>query len=83
MKTAQLIKRTVTALYKDSNGNIVTPLSDSEKLQLSIFGDVKTMIMEEVVQRWSYKTKKSLDDMFYSYMVENNIEDCSNYYIVC
>ena len=83
MKTAQLVKVTTTTLYlKDgivTSGEILSP---SQKLQHSIFGETKTMRVEEIIERWNLKTKKEADKRFWDFMTENKIEDTSNYYIV-
>jgi len=83
MKTAQLVKVTTTTLYlKDgivTSGEILSP---SQKLQHSIFGETKTIRVEEVIERWHLKTKKEADKRFWDFMTENKIEDISNYYIV-
>jgi len=82
MKTAQLVNVTTTTLYlKDG---IVTSeiLSPSQKLQHSIFGETKTMRVEEVIERWHLKTKKEADKRFWDFMTENKIENTFDYFIV-
>ena len=82
MKTAQLIKVTLNTLYLKDGIVISEILSPSQKLQHPIFGETKTMRVEEIIERWNLKTKKEADKRFWDFMTENKIEDTSNYYIV-
>ena len=82
MKTAQLIKVTLNTLYLKDGIVISEILSSSQKLQHSIFGETKTMRVEEIIERWNLRTKKEADKRFWDFMTENKIEDTSNYYIV-
>jgi hypothetical protein len=82
MKTAQLIKVTSSTLYL-RDGNVINEvLSPSQKLQFSLFGETKTMKVEEVIERWNIKSKKEAEKRFWYFMIENKIEDSSIYYIV-
>ena len=82
MKTAQLIKVTTTTLYLKDGLVISDMLSPAQKLQHSIFGETKTMRVEEVVERWHLNTKKEADKRFWDFMTENKIENPLDYYIV-
>jgi len=82
MKIVQLVKVTTTTLYLKDGLVISEILSPSQKLQHSIFGETKTMRVEEVIERWHLKTKKEADKRFWDFMTENKIENTLDYYIV-
>jgi hypothetical protein len=82
MKTAQLVKVTTTTLYFKDGIVISEILSPSQKLQHSIFGETKTMRVEEVIESWHLKTKKEADKRFWDFMTENKIENTFDYFIV-
>lgn len=82
MKTAQLIKVTETELYKNAAGDVLE-LTPTEKL-LHILTSPNLVISyktEEIIERWSYKTKKEIDKRFWDF-IENNNLNANNYYIV-
>jgi hypothetical protein len=82
MITAQLIKATFTTIYMRDGVITSEPTSPEKKLQHAIFGETKTMKVEEVVERWHLKTKKESDKRFWDFMTENKIKDPSDYYVV-
>ena len=83
MKKAQIIKVTEIWLYKNENGEILD-LTPEQKLQHSIFTPnlVIYQKVEEVVSQINGKNRKEIDAQYYNYMINNNIEDYSNYYLV-
>lgn len=82
MKTAQLVKVTTTTLYLKDGIVISEKLSPSQKLQHAIFGETKTMRVEEIIERWHLKTKKEAEKRFWDFMTENKIENPLDYFIV-
>lgn len=78
--TAQLIKRTEKTLYYD-NGKLVESPSAEFKLLTSIFGENKTMMVEEIITRWNVKTKSEANQKFWDFIEESQV-DSRDYLLV-
>ena len=83
MKRGQIIKVTESWLYKNENGEILD-LSAEQKLMHSIFTPnlVVYQKIEQIVSNIYGKNRKEIDVQYYNYMINNNIEDYSNYYLL-
>ena len=83
MKRGQIIKVTESWLYKNENGEILD-LAPEQKLMHSIFTPnlVVYQKIEQIVSNIYGKNRKEIDVQYYNYMINNNIEDYSNYYLL-
>ena len=81
MKTAQLIKVTETTLYLKEGIVISEQLTAAEKLNHSIFGETKTMKIEECIMKFRANSRKEFDAMFWDYMESEKV-DSRDYYLI-
>jgi len=81
MKTANLVKETITHIYKDENGEILN-LTSEQKLMHSLFKPdlCTTIINTEIIDTWIRKTKKEIESMYLTYIKDNDIQS-DEYYI--
>jgi hypothetical protein len=81
MIRVQLVKRTVTTLYKKDG--VVLELNATEKLAHSILGfETITMTNEKVIERWNLKRKSDMNVYFWEYITKNNIQNWNDYFTV-